>query len=201
MNTAKYFLLITGFFPLKLMAASSPCVENGVEIGRIQLKSKFAIACGNKEKENVTTVSSVQIVEGKKSKSLFEADEAFKSYVFSSNDKSFFIKESLNLKGSKPFLEIQIVCEKNDCQKIEKCIWKKEKPNENVVNKVEAESKKQSPNVSDVDIDHLFIAALNGSERAQKILSANAGFPGASASEAFATYKEDIPRLKKISCL
>ncbi len=158
------------------------------------------VACGMREEDQVYDLKLLQ-VRDHDATSLFESDDAFKSYHLKHDSKSITIFESLSMKGAKPFLKISTSCGKTSCEISESCVWKKSKPNEKMIEEIQKLLHKKK-GVSDVLWAQAFYSALNGSQKARQLFESQISEnSNAAGSEAFETYKADIPRLKKAKCL
>jgi hypothetical protein len=195
MNLFLALLLIQSAF-----AEINPC-DSSKDIASFRSKSGIQIVvCGLRENGQLYDLKVLRI-QGHDTTPLFNSDDAFKSYQLTQDSESITILESLNEKGSAPFLKLSVHCEKTTCKMLESCVWKKSKPNEKTIAAIEKLlSKKQG-----VSIDlwnQAFYSMLNGSLKARQLFESQSNKNSdASGSEAFETYKADFLRLKSAKCL
>ncbi len=193
-----FFSLLLAIGPFQARAAG-PCADlKAKEVFRFQQGSSIElVACAENISGPVSDLTVLK-VQGDAIEHVFDGDPAFKSYRVQKNASSIVIQEALSTINAMPFIETKISCLGGKCLSSSTCIWKKSKPDEAIVLKVQAEMKKKNPSVSDIQMERIFYSALNGSVGASKIFEADGNNADAGGSEAFETYKADLAKLKKL---
>jgi hypothetical protein len=186
--------------PLCLANADDICSGLGgkKQVAHIKTKDFNIYACAEAESGRVSDLS---IHAGKKGneKTLFEGDTAFKAYQVKAEKTFLLIEESINnIRSFKPFVQYKASCDSSDCKfKHERCLRPKRELDAKDLQTLH-KIKNRKARIDDTLIEQLFEIALSGNREALNVFNDLTAYSDhAAASEAYATYREDVEKLKE----